>query len=167
MLVKDFMIKDVYVVHPHYTLKEILRILIENKVGGVPVVDDQNKLLGMITDGDILRYLKPAEDTVMGSFQYVAIMPGEELDETVTAKMNDKVSSLIHNRKVTTLMQEDTLETLIQIISKHHFKKIPVVDDSNQVIGIISRGDALRILYREFAERLDSRREACRVTGLF
>ena len=155
MLVKDFMIEDVYVVHPHYTLKEILRILIENKVGGVPVVDEQNKLLGMITDGDILRYLKPAEDTVMGYFEYIAIMPGEELDETVTAKMNDKASSLLQNKKVMKLAPEDTLETMIQIISKHHYKKIPVVNDTNEVVGIISRGDALRILYREFAGRLN------------
>lgn len=66
MLVKDFMIKEVYVARPDFTLKEILRILIENKVGGVPVVDEHDKLLGMVTDGDILRYLTPAEKPSWG-----------------------------------------------------------------------------------------------------
>lgn len=79
MIVQDFMIREVYVARPDFTLKEILRIFIENKVGGVPVVDKQDKLLGMVTDGDILRYLAPAEDAIMGYFTYITILPGEKL----------------------------------------------------------------------------------------
>ena len=40
MLVKDFMIQDVYVARPTYTLKQLLQLFIENKIGGVPVVDE-------------------------------------------------------------------------------------------------------------------------------
>ncbi|MDQ7860112.1 CBS domain-containing protein [Peribacillus frigoritolerans] len=65
------------------------------KWAGVPVVDEHDKLLGMVTDGDILRYLTPAEEAIMGYFTYITVLPGEELDEKVTSKMNDKVSQII------------------------------------------------------------------------
>lgn len=154
MLVKDYMIKEVYVARPNFTLKEIMGIFIENKVGGVPVVDENDKLLGMVSDGDILRYLAPAEDSIKGYFSYITILPGEELDEKVASKMNDKVSQIIKNKKITKLSPADPLSDLIKVISKHHFKKIPVVDDNNKVVGIISRGDALRALYKEFVHKL-------------
>lgn len=155
MLVKDFMIKEVYVARPDFTLKEILRILIENKVGGVPVVDEHDKLLGMVTDGDILRYLTPAEEAIMGYFTYITVLPGEELDEKVSSKMNDKVSQIVKNKRITKLSPEDPLDELIKVLSKHHFKKIPVVDKNDKVVGIISRGDALRALYKEFVQKLE------------
>ncbi|MFD6441045.1 CBS domain-containing protein [Peribacillus sp. NPDC060186] len=155
MIVQDFMIREVYVARPNFTLKEILRILIENKVGGVPVVDEQDKLLGMVSDGDILRYLAPSEDAIMGYFTYITILPGEKLDEKVTSKMNDKVSQIIKNKKITKLSPKDPLDELIKVLSKHHFKKIPVVDENNKVVGIISRGDALRALYKEFVQNLE------------
>ncbi|MFJ7856456.1 CBS domain-containing protein [Peribacillus sp. NPDC097206] len=154
MLVKDYMIKEVYVARPNFTLKEIMGLFIENKVGGVPVVDDQDKLLGMVSDGDILRYLAPAEESVKGYYTYITILPGENLDEKVASKMNDKVSQIIKNKKITKLSPEDPLSDLIKVISKHHFKKIPVVDERNKVVGIISRGDALRALYKEFVQKL-------------
>lgn len=154
MLVKDYMIKEVYVARPNFTLKEIMGIFIENKVGGVPVVDENDKLLGMVSDGDILRYLAPTEDSIKGYFTYITILPGEELDAKVASKMNDKVSQIIKNKKITKLSPADPLSDLIKVISKHHFKKIPVVDENNKVVGIISRGDALRALYKEFVQKL-------------
>ncbi|PJN86671.1 CBS domain-containing protein [Bacillus sp. mrc49] len=155
MLVKDFMIREVYVARPDYTLKEILRTLIENKVGGVPVVDEHDKLLGMVTDGDILRYLTPAEEAIKGYFTYITVIPGEELDEKVRSKMNDKASQIIRNKRITKLSPEDPLDEMIKVLSKHHFKKIPVVDKDDKVVGIISRGDALRALYKEFVHKLE------------
>ena len=154
MLVKDYMIKEVYVARPNFTLKEIMGLFIENKVGGVPVVDEQDKLLGMVSDGDILRYLAPAEESVKGYYTYITVLPGEDLDEKVASKMNDKVSQIIKNKKITKLSPEDPLSDLIKVISKHHFKKIPVVDEHDKVVGIISRGDALRALYKEFVQKL-------------
>lgn len=150
MLVKDFMIQDVYVARPDFTLKQLLQLFIENKIGGVPVVDENEKLLSIVTDGDILRYVSPKESVIKDYFTYVPILPGKKLDETVSSKLNDTVAHLLTNKKITTLSPDDHLEDAIKVISQHHFKKIPVVDASNRVVGIISRGDALRTLYKGF-----------------
>lgn len=53
--------------------------------------------------------------------------------------MNDKVSQIIKNKRITKLSPEDPLDELIKVLSKHHFKKIPVVDKNDKVVGIISR----------------------------
>lgn len=60
--VKDFMIKDVVSIKPDTTIKELLKLLSDHRIGGVPVVDDQDKLIGMVSDGDIIRYLTPKKD---------------------------------------------------------------------------------------------------------
>ncbi len=150
MLVKDFMIKDVFVARPTFTLKQLLQLFIENKIGGVPIVDQEDKLISIVSDGDILRYLAPKESVFKDYFTYVPTLPGKNLDKTVNSKLNDTVSKLLRNNTITTISPEDHLEEAIKVISQHHFKKIPVVDEDNKVVGIISRGDALRTLYKGF-----------------
>ena len=59
MKVRDFMITRVFTVKPTNTVEELLNILNTNRIGGVPVVDDRGNLLGMVSDGDVLRYLSP------------------------------------------------------------------------------------------------------------
>src|SRR6476620_5369161 len=150
MLVKDFMIQDVFVARPTFTLKQLLQLFIENKIGGVPIVDEEDQLISVVSDGDILRYLAPKESVFKDYFTYVPVLPGKNLNETVNGKLNDTVSKLLRNNTITTLSPEDHLEDAIKVISQHHFKKIPVVDVENRVVGIISRGDALRTLYKGF-----------------
>ena len=150
MLVKDFMIQDVFVARPTFTLKQLLQLFIENKIGGVPIVDEEDQLISVVSDGDILRYLAPKESVFKDYFTYVPVLPGKNLNETVNSKLNDTVSKLLRNNTITTLSPEDHLEDAIKVISQHHFKKIPVVDTENRVVGIISRGDALRTLYKGF-----------------
>nr|MDP5194014.1 CBS domain-containing protein [Neobacillus sp. 179.-C4.2 HS] len=53
------MIRKVFTVKPSNTIKELLGILNSNRIGGVPVVDDKGQLVGMVSDGDVLRYLAP------------------------------------------------------------------------------------------------------------
>lgn len=150
MLVKDFMIEDVYVARPTFTLKELLLLLIENRIGGVPIVDEDDKLISIVSDGDILRYLAPKESVFKDYFTYVPVLHDKNLDETVSSKLNDTVAKLLRNNRITTLSPENSLEDAIKVISQHHFKKIPVVDADNRVVGIFSRGDALRTLYKGF-----------------
>lgn len=150
MFVKDIMITDVYVGRPTFTLKQLLQLFIENKIGGVPIVDEEDKLISVVTDGDILRYLAPKDMILKDYFTYFPILFEGKLDKVVNSKLNDTVAELLRNNKITTLSPDDTIEDSIKVISQHHFKKIPVVDADNRVVGIISRGDALRILYKNF-----------------
>lgn len=150
MVVKDFMIQDVYVARPTFTLKQLLQIMIENKIGGLPIVDEHDKLISMVTDGDILRYLAPKDAIFKDYFTYIPTLPGQQLDDSVKRKLEDTVSNLLKNFTIATVSPESHLEDVVSMISKNHFKKIPVVDADKRVVGIISRGDTLRMLYKGF-----------------
>ncbi|MFD0048723.1 CBS domain-containing protein [Actinomycetes bacterium NPDC127524] len=154
MLVNEIMIKNVFTAHPEQTIKELLTIMIENKIGGVPVIDENGKLLGMISDGDILRHISPRKQTIHDYFLHITVIPDVTLSTAVKTSLQQPVSRLLNNRKIVTLSQEDDLSKAVSLISKHHFKKIPVVDTENRVVGVVSRGDAIRMIYKDIIEKI-------------
>lgn len=146
MKVKDFMIHNVISVHKNTTLKELLTIFVEHRIGGVPVVDDENQLLGMVSDGDVIRFLSPKEQSVHDLFYTVYVEDGETEQEVLAEKMNKTVADMMHKKRLYTVQEEDEFESAIRLLSRHHFKKLPVVDGNNKVLGVISRGDIIHNL---------------------
>ncbi|MGB9979944.1 MFS transporter [Methanobacterium sp.] len=151
--VKDFMIPDVISIEPDATIKELLKLLTTHHIGGVPVVDYQNKLIGMVSDGDIIRYLAPKEESVHDFIYDIFMEEGETEKEVLKEKINTTVDKLMHKKQIYTLKKEDTLEKAIQLLSKHHFKKLPVLDLDGKVTGIISRGDISNNLMKILSQK--------------
>lgn len=148
MLVKDFMIKDVYVMEKNESLKALLQLMVEKKIGGVPVVDKENKLAGIISDGDVLRALKPK--TYVGYYYYYK----EKLDDNILEGANLPIKALMH-KKVVTVNENADMEEALKLLASHRFKKIPVVNDRHELVGIVSRGDMLRKLREKLLEDLN------------
>lgn len=144
MKIKDFMITDVISVNKDTSVKDLLKTLVKHKIGGAPVVDDDNHLLGMITDGDVIRYLQPKGRTVYDMFTLVLVSEKEDLRYKLDHIMDDTVDKIIRKKDIQTVHPEDDTEKAIAIFSKHRFKKIPVVEKNNKVIGVVSRGDIIR-----------------------
>lgn len=139
--VKDFMIPNVISIKPNATIKELLKLLTKHHIGGVPVLDNQNKLIGMVSDGDIIRYLAPKEEFVRDFIYDIFVEEGETEQEVLKEKINTTVDKFMHKQPIYTLKEEDTFEKAIHILSQHHFKKLPVLNLESNVIGIINRGD--------------------------
>ncbi|WP_099158216.1 CBS domain-containing protein [Virgibacillus ndiopensis] len=146
MKVDEFMITDVVTVTKDMSIKQLLEILVNNKIGGVPVVDDTNKLLGMITDGDVIRYLQPKDRTVYDMFTLILVSEKEDLRHKLKYAIDHRVEKIMRNKEIHSVHPNDDLEIATSIFSKHRFKKIPVVDDNMKVVGVISRGDVIRFI---------------------
>lgn len=151
--VKDFMISNVISIHPAAEIKDLLKLFSKHNIGGVPVVNDQNKLIGMVSDGDIIRYLAPKDYSAHDFIYNILIEEGESEQEVLNNKITDSIDSLITKRKLYYLKDNDTLEKAIQILSQNEFKKLPVLDSNKHVIGIISRGDINNILMKMLVHR--------------
>ena len=147
MKAKDFMIKDVISLNEKASVKDLLKTLMEHKIGGLPLVDDTNKLLGIVSDGDVLRYLNPK------AFMSYYITYIEELDENLIAKSQSPVRAIM-TKKVVTVREEDELEDILKLLANHRFKKIPVVNEQREVVGVISRGDMIRKLGELMLEKI-------------
>ena len=139
MKAKDLMIKDVISLNENATVKTLLEGLMEHKIGGLPLVDQDNRRLGIVSDGDVLRYLNPK------AFVSYYVTYIEELDETLKIKSESPVKAIM-KKKVVSVCEDDELEDVLKILAHHHFKKIPVVNEKREVVGVISRGDMIRKL---------------------
>ncbi len=140
------MITDVISVTKDRSIRELLELLVKNKIGGVPVVDEQNRLCGMVTDGDVIRFLQPKGRTVYDMYALVIFSEREDLQHKLDYAVDDKIGNLMRNKPIYSVHPNDTLDAATSIFSKHRFKKIPVIDDDNKVVGVISRGDVIRFI---------------------
>jgi CBS domain-containing protein len=139
MLVKDFMVRDVYSLKENDTIKTLLGTLSKNKIGSLPIVDENNQLVGIVSDGDILRYLNPK------TYAAYLMFYKEDIEEVVPEKSKQAIKTIM-KKHVVTINENDSLEDAMKILSQHHFKKLPVINENKQVVGIISRGDVIRNL---------------------
>ncbi|TJY41127.1 CBS domain-containing protein [Cohnella pontilimi] len=149
MKVKDFMITEVVKVHPETTLRQLLVKLVEHKIGGVPVVDENNRLAGMVSDGDVLRFVKPISAKHNDFFLYY--LEWEiHMEEKILSDLEKPVKDCMKRKNLITLSQDDDLEEAVTVLSRHHFKKVPVLDNEQKVVGVISRGDVIRLIVKNW-----------------
>lgn len=140
MKVRDFMITKVFTIKPSSTVKELLHVLNSNRIGGVPVVDDKGHLVGMVSDGDVLRYLAPKPQGIAG---LVYIIEEEKLEDVLTEKLDTPVKEIMTKRNLIFVSADEEFERTIRLLSRHHYKKLPVVNGAGRVIGVLSRGDLI------------------------
>ncbi|SHI36192.1 CBS domain-containing protein [Desulfofundulus thermosubterraneus] len=121
---------------PDTTIEEAARILLEKNIHCLPVVDRENKLVGIVTESDLI-------------FQFSAVPVGGTLRQLLGRKKAPRTGHTIGEimvRKVTTVYPNDPIQKAIRLIIKHGFGRIPVVDENNRVVGIVARKDILHFL---------------------
>jgi len=142
-IAQDIMTRDVITVRPDTDIYEAGRLMIRHRVSGLPVVDEEGILRGIITEADLL--------TLTG------IPKGHVFNEKVMSYISRRTSK---PKKVANLMTKDVISvtpttsvrTIAKILYKKRIKRVPVVDIKGKVIGIISRTDILRVLCSEETE---------------
>lgn len=120
IVAKEFMRRDVLTVVDGVTIGEVISIMKDNKVSGLPVVDNKQSLIGIITEYDLLIQAgsRPLEDKIEYSSNIVTISP------------------------------DTLLKDILILFFKHRVRRLPVVTPSLKVIGIISRVDLLDRIFR-------------------
>ncbi|SDL70296.1 CBS domain-containing protein [Sediminibacillus halophilus] len=155
MKISEFMIRDVVQIEEHVTIKDLLEILVANKIGGVPVVDKQGVLQGMISDGDVIRFLQPQGRTIYDIYTLVLVSERQDLKDKLKSSIHLPVEDMMRKQKLYTVKPTDNLEKALEILAEHGFKKIPVVNDAGRVVGVISRGDLIRYISNQLIRELD------------
>ncbi|WP_404452751.1 CBS domain-containing protein [Virgibacillus necropolis] len=155
MNIKDFMIADAITATKTMSIKGLLELLVKNRIGGVPVVDKDNNLQGMVSDGDVIRYLQPKGRTVYDMYALVLVSEKENIMHKLDYAIHHEVEKVMSNKDIFTVHPDDKLENALAIFSKHHFKKIPVVDDDYKVVGVVSRGDVIRYISTTLISKSD------------
>lgn len=149
MQIKDIMTENVVFCSPGDPVKHAARLMKEHKVSGIPVVE-QGKVVGMITENDILKLLEvPEKDNQLwlpSPFEVIEIPIRELISwEETRHILNDAGSrdvADIMSHPVVTARPSESLETVASRMVKHNINRVPVVDNG-KLVGIVTRQDII------------------------
>lgn len=126
--IKDIMTKDVISITSSTPIKEVIEILITKKITGLPVVDENRKLLGIISELDLMGIL----------LQNCAI-DGKTAEEFTT-------------KNVVSFGINDSVDKLCQYLLNKPFRRVPIIDDGH-LVGIVSRSDIIALIWKKYNQR--------------
>lgn len=153
MKAKDFMITDVIAANEQDTVKHVLKTFVDRRISGMPILDKEQRIVGVVSDGDILRGIQP-KDAIVFNYLLTVSFKAEKIDKIVDELKDRPILNLAKKRGIVTVYEDDEMEDVVNILAKHRFKKIPVVNDQKQVVGVISRGDVLRTIHSTLLKAL-------------
>lgn len=155
VVAKELMNTDVYAVQSDQSIFELLKLFEEKKVSGVPVVDKNNLLVGIITIGDVLsRIHKPLP--FFDAMIYIAVLDTDAIIMGEIYDVLEKPVSELMTRKVITVTENTGFADVAKLLSRYKFKKLPVVI-GKKLIGVVSRGEVVRYFIREYLSSHASR----------
>ncbi len=144
MKVKEIMAKKVTNLSPEANARDALRLLQEQESSGLPVIDDENKVVGMFTEREILSVILPSYVEKVGRFIYQE--NPKVVNQKIAALNNMKVKDAMR-KDVVTVDEDTTLCEVARIMLTQKARRMPVLNKSGDVVGIVARCDVVRALF--------------------
>ncbi|MDO9534692.1 MAG: CBS domain-containing protein [Bacillota bacterium] len=149
IVAKDIMTKEVITVHPGEDVEKVARLLLEHNISGLPVTDAEGRVLGVITEGDLVIREKeikvPAYGEILGAVFYLQSPKKffEELKRTIARSVEELMSKQIY-----TVGPEAAVSEISALMVKKSINRVPVVDKDKKLLGIVSRQDIIRAVQK-------------------
>lgn len=144
---KDIMTKPVITVKEGDMIKEVFGIMDKKKVMGLPVVDGDNQVVGIITESDLIQHFTtleaPTSVNLLGAVVYLEDTDdfNEDLKDHAALMVKDLMTA-----PVITVEESTSLQEVIDIMSEKSKIRLPVVNKANKLVGIITRMDIVHQL---------------------
>jgi CBS domain-containing protein len=143
MKAHDVMTWGAITVEPEASVARAVRLMLQNKISGLPVVDANGQLVGMVTEGDFLRRGELGTERRRPRWLEFLLGPGRLAAEYVQSS-GRKVSEIM-TLEVQTITPETPLDEVVRLMERHRIKRLPVVQDG-KLVGIVSRANLLHAL---------------------
>lgn len=140
MPVKDVMTKNVISVSKYDDINHVIQKVSELNIGGLPVVDNENRVVGIVSEADILSAMGIEREHSLKDI--LKLLLGESLPER---KLGDIVGDIMTSPAVTVRLDDD-ISVAAQAMHEKRIRRLPVVDGENRLQGIISRRDIVRAI---------------------
>lgn len=147
VLVEKIMTHPVKTVRADCSLSEAAHILVSEKISGLPVVDDNNKLAGIITEADFLRALGvPAHHPSHSVWQTLENM----FNHPVQIREPEGLVADLMMNNVISISPKHTLHHALDVMKQNQVKRLLVCDEAQHVVGMITRSDLVRVFFDRF-----------------
>ena len=148
--VKEIMSKPAISVDENQTLQEVLELLAKHRFSGVPVVDAEDKVIGIISDTDIIRYSQQISVIPLSNLSgwispYADITDLASVRKGFEMLTKTKVSQVMTKKAYTITADADVTE-VAQLMNRRKINRVPVVADNGKLIGIVTRGDMVQCM---------------------
>ena len=145
---KDIMTTDEIVANKNDIIANVANLLIKEKIGGLPVVDEENKVVGIISETDIMKKESHVDSPRMLNFiQGIIFLDDmkkfeDEMRPIAAYKVEDLMS-----KDIITVNENDTFDYVANVMINKSINRVPVVDENNFLKGIICRYDIIKAMY--------------------
>jgi CBS domain-containing protein len=143
MRAKDVMTGHVVSIAPDAAILEALRLMLQHRISGLPVVDGKGKLAGIVTEGDFLRRAETGTERKRSRWFEFLIGPGALAADYVRShgrRVDEVMTTDVH-----TIAEDARLDDVVALMEKHRIKRLPVMR-GRELVGIVSRANLLHAL---------------------
>ncbi len=141
MKAADVMSRNVATVTPDTPITEIAEILLGRHISAVPVVDGAGAVIGIVSEGDLIRRQEIGTDKHPSWWLHLLTAPEDQARDYV--KSHGHKASDVMTGKVVSVGPDTPLDEVATLLERHHIKRVPVVDNG-KLAGIVSRADLIR-----------------------
>ncbi len=148
----DLMTRDVAVVHPETSLLEAVRLMAQRRISGMPVIDDSGAIVGMMSEGDLVRWHEGYTERQTRWLDMLA--EGCDLAPAFLEgiqEQNRKVKTVM-SPGATTVTEETPAREVARLMYAKNIKRVPVVR-GGELVGIVARSDLVRALAQRLGEK--------------
>ncbi len=151
--VADVMSRDPILVEPQTPIKEAIKILAERRISGLPVVDETGKLVGVISETDLLWQETGVEPPVYIMFldSVIYLENPSRHDQELHKALGQTVGEVMSGEPIT-IKPDQPLRKAAKLMQERSIRRLAVVDDAGKLIGILTPGDIVRAMAAEFNE---------------
>ena len=143
MQARDVMVAPVITVKPNSSVRDVANLFLKHKISAVPVVDDTGKLVGIVTEGDLLHRVE--NDTEMRRSSWLRIFTDQDVLATEYAKSHSRKVADVMTTRVVFAAPEASLADIAMLMERHSIKRVPIVN-KGQLVGIVSRANLIQAL---------------------
>jgi CBS domain-containing protein len=143
MKARDVMTPNVITVNQDSDVTTIAKLLVERRISAVPVVDKDGKLVGIVSEGDLLH--RAEEGTEEHRSWWLSLFDSPDVAARAYAKSHGRHASEIMTNKIVSVSEDTPVAEIAGLLEKNHIKRVPVLRDGKPV-GIVSRANLVQAL---------------------
>ena len=144
MKARDVMVSPVITVRETETVRDLAKLLVSHRISSAPVVDDAGKLVGIVTEGDLLRRFEVGTERPYS--WWVSFFLGEHAIAVDYVKSHATMTRDIMTREVETASPDSPLIEIADIFEEKHIKRVPIVSKGGDLVGLVSRSNIIQAI---------------------
>lgn len=141
MLARDVMTTSIVTVRPETEVSDIAALLLEHRISAVPVIDGDARVLGIVSEGDLIN--RPEGATRHRTSWWLELLRGTQDQTRDYLKTHGRRAEDVMTPEVVSVAEDTPIAEIAKLLEKHGVKRVPVLRDA-KIVGIVSRADLLR-----------------------